>query len=247
MKKLALLAMVLAIAAVVISACTDAGDPNHPPVPASIDLEVTNNNPAYTNIKIKGAFNGWVPAISGRNGDVWFLTVITETLDAGDYEWGVIEDDGSDNGIWLLPAGPNLVLTIAADGTATGDAAFEIPMPTGTVDITFEVDMNAETVSVHLAGGFGGDGYSDWAPGADDMLMDDGDADGVYSLTLELAQFTDYEFKFVNGNAWGDDGVAQELVPAACSNGAGGGAANRVLSTTADAFTYSTAYGGCPD
>ncbi|NQX93168.1 MAG: hypothetical protein HRT74_13780, partial [Flavobacteriales bacterium] len=53
------------------------------------------------------------------------------------------------------------------------------------VDITFEVDMNNETVDgmVHIAGDFGAD-YPVWQP--DGIPMADEDMDGVYSVTLSL-------------------------------------------------------------
>jgi 1,4-alpha-glucan branching enzyme len=77
-----------------------------------------------------------------------------------------------------------------------------------TTSVTLEVDMSQQEVSadgVHVAGSFQG-----WAPG-DTELMDE-DGDGIYAVTLELEPFT-YEYKFVNGNAWGSD----EAVPSACN------------------------------
>src|SRR5690554_1771976 len=80
------------------------------------------------------------------------------------------------------------------------------------VSVTFQVDMNGQTVSpdgVHVAGdwqseaGFG----DDWQPGT--AQMSDNDSDGIYSLTVDIPAGT-YGFKYVNGNAWGSD----ENVPA---------------------------------
>ena len=83
------------------------------------------------------------------------------------------------------------------------------------VNVTFQVDMNQQTVSadgVHCAGnwqaaaGFPGD----WDPSTSELL--DPDMDGVYELTVQLAAGS-YEYKFINGNAWGGD----EGVPSACA------------------------------
>ncbi len=209
------------------------------------NLVVMNNNTeTYDNVKIKGAYDGW--ATTERTGmsedGMHVYRHVAAGLDAGTYEWGVVHDDGSENGIWLLP-GDNLSFDVAADGTVTGTTTFEIPSATAPVDVTFEVDMNAETVSgdgVHLAGGFGADGYTEWQPGA--IALADDDQDGVYSVTLTLSSDTEYQFAFINGAAW--DG--QESVPSECGVDNGFGAYNRVLTTGTDAMTYSTAFGGCP-
>jgi hypothetical protein len=83
------------------------------------------------------------------------------------------------------------------------------------VNVTFQVDMSNEVVSadgVHCAGswqaaaGFPGD----WDPATAELL--DADGDGVYTLTVQLPAGT-YQYKFVNGNAWGSD----EGVPSACA------------------------------
>ena len=80
---------------------------------------------------------------------------------------------------------------------------------------------------VHIAGSFASAGYVDWDPAG--IEMTDADLDDIYEVTLTLDKSTDYEFKYINGNAWGED----ELVPAACSStGFDGG--NRMLSVGAN-------------
>jgi hypothetical protein len=79
----------------------------------------------------------------------------------------------------------------------------------GVYSVTFRVDMNEETVSpngVHIAGSF-----QNWDPGA--TAMSDGNGDGVYEVTVDLNGNNIYQYKFINGNAWGDD----ESVPSACA------------------------------
>jgi hypothetical protein len=87
--------------------------------------------------------------------------------------------------------------------------------PKDSADVTFNVDMNNQTVStngVHIAGGFGNAGYPDWDP--EGIALTDADADGIYSTTLRLPVGA-YGFKFINGNAWGSD----ESIPTACKVG----------------------------
>lgn len=85
------------------------------------------------------------------------------------------------------------------------------------VNVTFQVDMNAETISafgVHIAGNFQtAAGLGDnWAPGS--TLVSDTNSDGVYEITVSLPTGT-YEYKFINGNAWG----MNENPPSDCSIG----------------------------
>jgi hypothetical protein len=91
-----------------------------------------------------------------------------------------------------------------------------IPIPE-IVEVTFRVDMsNAPSISplgVHLAGSFGSAGYPEWNPGG--IAMSDGDADLIYETTLLLTEGVEYQYKFINGNAWGSD----ESVPGACNVG----------------------------
>lgn len=82
-------------------------------------------------------------------------------------------------------------------------------------DMTFAVNMSNVNVSangVHLAGGFGAYGYSNWSPSV--IAMTDGDGNGVYTVTLTLPAGQSFEYKFINGNDW----PGAESVPAGCEN-----------------------------
>lgn len=75
------------------------------------------------------------------------------------------------------------------------------------VSVTFQVDMNNETVSangVHVAGSWQEEaGFSaDWQPG--ESMMSDDDSDGIYELTVDVPA-GEYQYKFINGNDWGPD------------------------------------------
>ena len=83
--------------------------------------------------------------------------------------------------------------------------------------ITFQVDMTNEVISaqgVHIAGdfqsiaGLGGN----WSPSSTEVMDDNGD--GIFSITVLIPDNT-YEYKFINGNAWGMD----ESPPGECSVG----------------------------
>ena len=96
------------------------------------------------------------------------------------------------------------------------------------VSVTFQVDMNNQTVSsngVHIAGDWQSEaGYpEDWQPGT--AQMTDVDMDGIYSLTVNIPA-GQYEYKFVNGNIWDNAENIPEI------NQKGGGNSNRVFVVT---------------
>jgi hypothetical protein len=116
--------------------------------------------------------------------------------------------------------------------------AVAMPALAQNFNVTFQVDMNAVAVvddTVSVAGSFqAAAGFpSDWTPGA--TRLTDLNADGVYDITVSLPAGT-YEYKFLNGAAWGTD----ESVPGACQvNG------NRGLIVTADMTIPVVCFGSC--
>ncbi|MFK7949589.1 MAG: hypothetical protein AB8G11_18500 [Saprospiraceae bacterium] len=77
------------------------------------------------------------------------------------------------------------------------------------VNITFQVDMTGQTISadgVHIAGSLNG-----WSTTANPLTHQGGN---LYAVTIALTANTTYEFKYLNGNAWG----TEEDVPLACEN-----------------------------
>ena len=95
--------------------------------------------------------------------------------------------------------------------------------------VTFRVNMSNETVSangVHIAGGFQG-----WDPASTPVAAV---GFGVYEITLSLAQGT-YEYKFINGNAWGEDESVGD-----CGNGG-----NRVITVSSNIVTEGACFNSC--
>jgi hypothetical protein len=105
--------------------------------------------------------------------------------------------------------------------------------------VTFAVDMSNQTVSadgVHMAGEFGSAGYPQWDPAG--IELTDANADNIYEVTLDLPAGT-YQYKFVNGNAWGSD----EAAPTECA--AAGGSNREVVVTGSDPITAQNCFGQC--
>ncbi|MGY6560892.1 MAG: T9SS type A sorting domain-containing protein [Luteibaculaceae bacterium] len=128
---------------------------------------------------------------------------------------------------------------------------FSLALTAQTVSVTFNVDMNGQTVGangVHMAGNFNtGSGDTpintalpNWNPSG--IELTDPDNDGIYSVTLDLAP-ANYEYKILNGNDWGTD----ESVPAACQVELGLGNNNRFfnVSAGADPFTIEHCFARC--
>lgn len=79
------------------------------------------------------------------------------------------------------------------------------------IDVTFAVDMNGETVSadgVHVTGDWQeAAGGANWTPGSHEMTDAGG---GIYTLTVNIPA-GGYEYKYLNGNAWGTDETVPEV------------------------------------
>ena len=96
-----------------------------PDVYSDVVLTVVDDGNGFQDVEFKGVFSGWALVQGyddGTNGDetsgdgVW-TAVIDSVLGPASYEWGAIENDGSEWGIWLLDyiGLPNQVFTVEED------------------------------------------------------------------------------------------------------------------------------------
>ncbi|MFZ4464236.1 MAG: T9SS type A sorting domain-containing protein [Bacteroidales bacterium] len=88
----------------------------------AVNFTVTDATQTYTNLKFKGQMTNWDTVAMTNNNHIWTLTL---PVPAGNWEWGVIEADGSPDGIWLIE-GNNLLVSVAGDGTITGDTTYTV-------------------------------------------------------------------------------------------------------------------------
>ena len=198
---------------------TPSGESSPPPELTVVNFIIEDDGNGYQDIQIMGDFTEWetIPMNIDTTGNFW--EYITE-LGEGSYEWGAIENDGSEFGISLPElAGfeTNPVVIVDIEGNVSGVTGFTVPYqggPGGTVVVMFHVDVNEQDVSpdgVHIAGSFNG-----WDPESDEM--DDSDGDGIYSIIFELEAGSYHEYKFLNGDSWG----TEESVPPECTGGNNG-------------------------
>lgn len=71
-------------------------------------------------IKLKGEMTSWDTIAMIPDNHVWTLTL---DLQPGTYEWGAIEDDGTEFGLWLIE-GSNLIMTVGDDGSISGTVTY---------------------------------------------------------------------------------------------------------------------------
>jgi hypothetical protein len=83
---------------------------------------ITDATGLYSNIKFSGDMTNWIPIDMEQSGNEWTLSL---ELYPGSYEWGVLEDDGSANGIWLV-IGDNLEVTVDDQGNISGDVSYTV-------------------------------------------------------------------------------------------------------------------------
>jgi len=182
---------------------------------SEVNFHVVDSTQTLTAVKIKGEITGsaWpledmTMAVDSPTYDIWTKTI--KVAADSSYQWGAIQDDGSEWGIWLTNyalgdfsanPGGNPYVSIDASGNITGDTALHITLDT--TDVIFSVNMSNEiaqgnfdpaTQDVNLMGT-----ATDWTNGS---AMSDPDGDKIYTDTIDnLAGF--YEFKYrIGSDGW---------------------------------------------
>lgn len=93
---------------------------SEPQQPYPVLFTIIDGTELHDNIKFKGEMTAWDTVAMIRDGFTWTLTL---DLFPGTYEWGAIEADGSEFGIWLIE-GDNLLVTLGEDGSITGTVSY---------------------------------------------------------------------------------------------------------------------------
>lgn len=225
--------------------------------PANINVTFQVNMQEQTispdGVHVAGNFNGWsttaTPMTDDNADGIYEATVSVAPATVLEYKflngnsWGTDESVPSQcatemNRIFQT-AGEDVVIPPVCFGSCVNCVVPEDPTY---VNVTFLLNMNNQIVSpngVHIAGSFQG-----WNPGGSPMT--DNDSDGIYEFTAQVEANSTIQFKFLNGNNWGD-GI-QELVPSACGVDDNNGGFNRVLQVNASDLTYGpVCYGSCED
>lgn len=171
-----------------------------------------NTQPISPNgVHLAGSFQNWNASTHqmsdlDTNG-VYELTLTLEQDSIYEYKFINGNEWGTDESLWGdcgTAVDGNRTLTTGSDSVLILDAlcfASCDPCPAVAQTLTFKVDMSLSTVSplgVHVAGNFQG-----WDPSATQLFDEDGD--NIYEVVLTGDFSGQYEYKFINGNDWGDD------------------------------------------
>ncbi len=218
-------------------------------VNVTFQVNMANETVSANGVHVAGNFdaNGstgtaWSPsayAMTDANSDgVYEVTI---DLNAGMYEYKFINDNA-----W---SGAESVPTGAQVGGGNGNrwtyisAASSVPtvcfsglVNCGKVGVTFQVNMALQTVNatgVHIAGNLQG-----WDPSGTEMHNPDGG--NVYKYIHEFTSGDSVQYKFVNGDAWGNDESINGLACVDASTN------NRYMNgITADTVMTAVCYGAC--
>ena len=186
-----------------------------------------------------GIWSATISVLEGTSGNYTFLN---SPNDGGD--WGAKEDlSGQDcadpdnyNDRILAPVmEPTTLSTCFGECSTDGSCS---PPPTVFYDVTFNVNMANEDVSgdgVFLAGGV----HFGW-PG--DNPMSDDDGDGIWTITVNLAEGTAGNYTFLNGNC-GDWSCKEDLSDQEC--GDPNNYNDRILEPVTGDTVLSTCFGQC--
>ncbi|MFM9984515.1 MAG: T9SS type A sorting domain-containing protein [Flavobacteriales bacterium] len=231
--------------------CEDIVEPTFVTVVFQVDL--SNETPSPQGIHVAGDFQGWNPngtVMNELGGGIYELSYQVETnqtihfkfINGSDWPFSEIvpAECGTEDGFGAY----NRTLEIEEENLVYGPICFgsctlceEVVEP-ATVDVTFLIDMNNETVDangVHIAGNF-----QNWSPSTTEML--DTNADGIYEYSAAIDTNYTVLFKFINGNDW----PMQETVLAECGVSDGFGGFNRSLEVGETDLTFGpVCFSGC--
>ena len=216
----------------------------------TFQVDMNQVTQGFTTPEVNGFWNNWCGncnAMTDANGDgIWTVTLPLPVGSTQEFKYSA--------DAWTIqemndPTAPctngnatytNRVLVVPAADTTLPVVCWSSCFGC-TVDVTLKVNMAWEVANnaisangVHVAGDFQG-----WNPGA--TQMSDADNDGIYEVTINVPANSSIQYKFINGNAWGQD----EPVPGAC---AVTGTTNRGATFAyADSSMSPVCFGKCTD
>jgi len=222
-------------------------------VNVTFQVDLTYQTVNSNGIHIAGNFQdtagfgaNWVPdttlLVDSSNNSIYEVTV---AVPSGAYLYKFINGNAWPN-VEAVPASCgvgvdlNRSIVIGTNDTTIAPVCFSsclACLPTS--NITFKVSMKGQVIDssgVHITGDFQSLlGLTDWDPSS--LALSDTNGDSIYELMVAI-QLGTYEFKYVNGNAWGKD----EAVPQACT---AAGSNNRVVAFSADTVLPPICFGTC--
>lgn len=208
-------------------------------------VDMTGQTVSSNGVHIAGNFqsaagftSNWDPAATSMTNSSGNIYEVQVTIPDGIYEYKFINDDdwpgvetvpslsqvgGGNDNRWIFVQGDTVLPAIQFGGDA----------PMNMKAVSFIVNLENESKvedTVSVAGNFQG-----WTPGATRMALLDSSSDKFRYIHYDSTGAS-LEWKFINGNAWGQD----ESVPSACANGGG----NRFYNSMGDTI-YDVCFAQC--
>ncbi len=225
-------------------------------VDVTFKVNMQNETVSPNGVHVVGSFQGYDPAASEMTDiDLDGIYEFTAAIDTNStIQYAFINGDtfggqelvpgacGVDNGFGGFNRNFEVLEADAVlDAVCFSECADCVPIIEPlTVDVTFKVNMQNETVSpngVHVVGSFQG-----FDPAASEMT--DMDLDGIYEFTAAIDTNSTIQYAFINGDTFG----GQELVPGACGVDNGFGGFNRNFEVLeADVVLEAVCFGECAD
>lgn len=85
-----------------------------------VTFTLVDGTGTLSNVKFKGSMTSWETLPMTKNGSQWTITL---SISPGSYEWGAIEDNGTQYGIWLIE-GPNIQVNVDVNGAVSGTTTY---------------------------------------------------------------------------------------------------------------------------
>jgi hypothetical protein len=207
-------------------------------------------------VSVAGAFQGWSPGttlMTDDNADG--IYEVTLMMDQGTYEYKFLNGLawGTDEEIPCLCAVNNNREIVVGVDPVTVEFCFaqcevsECIDVSGVVDMTFRVNMNAETVSpegVYVIGNFTTPPFQAGA-----IQMTDDDSDGIYEASAPVTGIVELKYKFINGDVntpANEESADLATAGCGCSNGFGGYNRTHIL-TGVDEVLTAFVFNSCSD
>lgn len=224
-----------------------------PQTEITLRVDMSNTTVSELGVHVAGSFQGWNPGgTMMTDDDTDGIYEVTLLVDQGSYQYKFVNgnDWGSEESIpgecnvdnnREIVVGEDAITSTVCFGQCT-EACIADPDP---AEITFSVNMANETIAAEGVWLMGGFTEPAWQSGA--IAMTDDDADGVYTVTVEVSGGAEVQYKFANGDPQTveEDGDF-ETGGCGASNGLGG--FNRIHNRSGEPETLATVcYNSCED
>ncbi|MFM1930884.1 MAG: hypothetical protein RL226_187 [Bacteroidota bacterium] len=182
------------------------------PTPVTLRVNMALETVSPNGVHVAGAFQGWSPGADElTDPDADGIYEITLEMQPGTYEYKFVNGNdwsGADNDNESVPGACNVngnrVIEVGTDPITVeycyNQCTAECVSDPDPADITFQVNMADVVVDAEGVWMIAGFTTPQWQAGA--VQMSDDDADGIYTVTLNVSGSAEIQYKFCNGDPY---------------------------------------------